>query len=274
MKQYAVLGRQLPYTLSPIIYNTAFEQLGIRARYNALEVEPDEFESRLSRIKKEHSLAGFNITIPYKLKIMSFLDEIDPAAEQIGAVNTVTDHDGRWKGCNTDVAGFLRPLSATGGTIRKAVVLGAGGAARAVLYALQTTSHPAVSLAVRNRKKGELLRNAFNDLKISIHDFTAAGKLLHDADLLVNTTPLGTWPDVTATPLADLSLLKAGGIVYDLVYNPVITRLQQDAQDLHRNITCIGGLEMLLGQAAEAFRLWTGQDLPLEAVKKAVSRRQ
>jgi shikimate dehydrogenase len=274
MKQYAVLGRQLPYTLSPLIYNTAFGQLGIPARYTVLELEPDEFASRMAGVKKERSLAGFNITIPYKLKIMAFLDETDPVADQIGAVNTVTDHNGRWKGCNTDVAGFLQPLSVTGKTIRKAVILGAGGAARAVLYALQATGHPEVSLAVRDLKKGGLLRNDFRDLKISVHDFTAAGKLLHDADLLVNTTPLGTWPDVTATPLADLSLLKAGSIVYDLVYNPDNTRLQQDAKDLQRGITCIGGLEMLLGQAAAAFRLWTGRELPVEAVKKAVSRRQ
>ena len=189
----------------------------------------------------------------------------------IRVVIRIVSTKSKWKGFNTDVAGFLKPLQQRNPDISEVVLLGAGGAARAVMYGLTQYGAAQIRLVVRDTEKGRLLRQDFPELAVSVHPFSKAGRLLKDCDLLINSTPLGTWPEVSATPLADLSGLKPGSMVYDLVYNPEVTRLQQDARNLNRGIVCIGGLEMLLGQAEEAFRLWTGRDLPIEVVRKAIA---
>ncbi len=273
MHNYAVLGRSLPYTLSPLIYNTAFNLLNIPARYSVLEVEPEHFIERMTAVKRDHKYAGFNITIPYKTNIIALLDEIDTVADGIGAVNTVIAQGGRWKGFNTDVAGFIKPLHHQAAEIKTAVILGAGGAARAVVYALYGTASTKIHLVVRDQAKGREFQKRFTGRGIEIHPFKELNRILPAADLLVNTTPVGTSPQVDETPLPDISGLRPGCMVYDLVYNPPVTRLLRDAKNLNKNIICIGGLEMLLGQAAEAFRLWTGRELPEEEVRERLMER-
>jgi len=273
MHNYAVLGHSLPYTLSPLIYNTAFNLLNISARYSILEIEPEYFTEHMASVKRDHKYKGFNITIPYKTTIISLLDEIDAVAEEIGAVNTVIDQDGRWKGFNTDITGFIKPLQIRGAAIKTVVILGAGGAARAVVYALSGTYGAKIHLVVRDQTKGEEFTKRFADSGIERHPFKDISRILPAADLLVNTTPVGTSPQVNDTPLPDISGLSTGCIVYDLVYNPPLTRLLRDAISLNKNIICIGGLEMLLGQAADAFRLWTGRELPEDEVREKLMKR-
>ena len=273
-----ILGHPIAHTFSPILHNAAFFKQGLNLRYVALDVPP----ALLSEAVKGLGALGFagaNVTIPHKRSVVPFLDHVSPQARAIGAVNTIVSRRTGEKitlaGTNTDVEGFLAPLLPHAALLRgqSAVILGAGGAARAVVYALMSNfSLREVFVAARRLGRARVLCadlapcNPAGVLhSVSLSD---AGSLIRAASLVVNATPVGMHPGVTETPWPDSRSFQKGQVVYDLVYRPATTRLMADA--VSRGATAIGGMAMFLGQAAEAYSCWTGKSMPLEAVRSVL----
>jgi len=275
MQKYAVIGYPLTHSLSPQIHNFAFEKLNIAAAYEKIEIHPDDLANTIQRLKNSN-YSGFNVTIPHKQTVMNFLDKIDDDAKEIGAVNTLVKKGSDWTGFNTDVIGFLTPLIDYKARVKRCLVMGTGGAARAVIYALSKYITPEkITISGRNIKKAQDLSNEFSALFDKVNMNHQALKnvesILSFYDLIINTTPLGTYPEVTQSPLSNLTALTDNTIIYDLVYNPVRTKLWQDTEKTGKNIICINGLEMLIQQAAHAFKLWTNKDMPINDVRNYLS---
>ncbi len=271
MQKFGVIGYPLTHSLSPQIHNHAFQILKIDAVYEKIEISPESFNESINELKSG-GYSGFNITIPYKLKIMSLLDEIDSDARTIGAVNTIVRKENKWIGYNTDVSGFLTPLLEFKNLLLNCLVLGTGGAARAVIFALARYLQPqSITIAGRNLEKAANLSTEFGSLFEMIHldhrPLNGAESILSKFNLIINSTPLGTFPKIDQTPLLTIINLREQTIVYDLVYNPLETKLLKDARRAGKNIFLINGMEMLLQQAASAFKLWTNEEMPIANVR-------
>ena len=212
------------------------------------------------------NFAGFSVTNPHKQAVIAHLDEIDETANQIGAVNTVRIENGKLFGFNTDAPGFITPLKALYGDLSdaKVAVVGAGGAARACVYSL-VKAGAAVSVHARDIGKAADLADSF-DVRIEPIPDTFIG-----FDIVVNCTPLGTKGDTEDKTIATADQLAGVKLVYDLVYNPAETLLIREAKTA--GVKTLGGLEMLIAQGAEQFRIWTGRDAPLEAMTAAVKKK-
>lgn len=255
---YGLIGRPTAHSLSPRVHNAAFAELEINAVY--IPFETDSLGSFFS-LNNRLGGVGFSVTIPYKVEIVRFMDALDPTAQKIGAVNTVAIREGKKIGYNTDVEGFIRPLErriALRG--KRAVVLGAGGAARAAAFALLERGVEILVLS-RNRERARELA-----LELGANCGGLEELARHDFDLLINATPVGMFPNVDESP-APAELL-AGKIVYDLVYNPPETKLLREARGA--GALAISGIEMFLEQAAAQFRIWTGAEPPKEAMRRAL----
>jgi 3-dehydroquinate dehydratase / shikimate dehydrogenase len=257
---YGIAGAPLSHSISPVLHNTFFRAVGLDAVYVPLEAaSADDFlafaDSPLIR------LAGASITAPYKVSLLSRLHSIDAEAREAGAVNTIRrDGSGRWEGTNTDIAGFLAPLPPDVGPTTRGAILGGGGAARAVAAGLRRRR---VAVTVYVRHDVGAADRPFVDLGASVR------RGLPDPgswDVLVNATPVGTSPRVSETPLP-ADRLPGGGLVYDLVYNPAITRLLRDA--MRAGCRTIGGLDMLVAQAEQQAVFWTGRCPPEGVMRKA-----
>ena len=272
-KKYAVLGRTLGHSLSPVMHQKAFEKHNMDAEYLAIEFEPHDISSVMERLKNE-KFSGFNITIPYKTEISKFLSHVDGAADKIGAVNTVKIENDIWSGFNTDVYGFLDPLRRVGEKFEKCLILGNGGAARAVAFALinNIQTSQIIMCARKEQKSEDIIRDIGSNI-IQHESIESAEDLINDADLIVNTTPLGMSPDMDSSPVKLSNSLKETAVVYDLIYNPLFTHLLRQAKEKNPKITVINGLEMLVGQAAEAFRIWTGLEFPSQEVLSMLEKR-
>jgi 3-dehydroquinate dehydratase/shikimate dehydrogenase len=247
---YAIGGAPLGHSASPAMHNPAFAALGIDAVYVPLETaDADEFLAVADAI----GVAGASITAPLKTPLYARVPSADELSRQIGAVNTLRRHaTGGWDACNFDAAGFAAPLQSRAPHLAgaRAVVLGAGGSARTVVWTL-TRAGAAVEIAARRRDRAEALAAEFGARAV---DWPPAPGW----DLLVNTTPVGTWPAVGDAPLSEADI--RGGCVYDLVYNPPGTTLLRWARAAGADV--IGGLEMLVSQAGHQFRWWTGREAP------------
>lgn len=273
----ALIGDPVEHSLSPLIHNTAFRAAGLNHVYLALRVDRAEVEAAV-RGMRALGFLGASVTAPHKQAVIPVLDEMTLQASDVGAVNTIVRRGTRLIGDNTDVAGFLEPLNPLADELHggRMLVIGAGGAARAVVYALLTTFQPErLTLAARTPTRAKRLADDLAPFdKHGALEVRPSGQL-HEAArrarLIVNATPLGTHPKIEDTPLPDMDALGPEHIVYDLVYNPETTRLLRDAAS--RGARTIGGLEMLIAQAAAAFVQWTGTEMPLEAVRKALRNR-
>ncbi len=271
---YGVIAGDTSYSVSPVLQNAAFKADGRNSVFVPLQVaDLDAFFARMvspETREVELNFKGFAVTNPHKQAIMQHLDEIDETASRIGAVNTVKFEDGKFYGYNTDAEGFIRPLKKVYGdmTGARVAVFGAGGAARACIYALRLEGAN-VTLVARNEEKGRLLAKEF---AIAYREPPSDRKPLSvDFDIIVNTTPLGT-----AGQSADLSILTAEQLkgiklVYDLVYNPAETLLIRLAKEA--GVQTIGGIEMLIAQGAKQFEIWTGSTAPIAAMRIAVQKR-
>ena len=305
-----ILGHPVAHSLSPLIHNTALHALGHEPRYVACDVIPADLESAIRGLTAL-GFAGANVTIPHKEAVLPLVDRLTDRARAVGAVNTlnITRSGGivAIEGDNTDEAGFAKPLEPFGGSIagRDVVVFGAGGAARAVLYALLTRFSPRrLTVLSRRPEQAEALCAAFRPrasacgllagtlpsphagrlagamgasaggatdathASTSQTAFALAFDTVRTASLVVNTTPLGMIPHAESTPWADVSAFSAGQLVYDLVYRPAETRLMRDARTAGAQV--IGGLPMLIAQAAVAFEGWTGTPMPVDEVTQAI----
>ena len=227
-KNLGVIGYPIKHSLSPVIQNTAIQEAGIDYAYIAMPIAPENLEKAVIGLKALN-FTGFNVTIPHKVNIMQYLDEIDEMAKLIGAVNTVHIKEGKLYGYNTDAIGFINPLLKENVEIKDktAVILGAGGACRAVVCGLIKQGIKNIILAVRNPAKAQLLANDFNDLvDIKVCDWHSEEfkQYLAQADLLVNTTPLGMEGNIDSKPPVDWESVKKYEIVYDIVYIPSETK--------------------------------------------------
>ena len=273
MRMCYLLGYPLEHSLSPLMHNTAFRTLGLEYRYEAKPLKPHELEPFVQRVLRSPDTAGGNVTMPYKEKIIRLLDELDEETSEIGAVNTVVNVDGRLRGYNTDGPAALRALKEAYGPLSgvRAVVLGAGGAARAVVYHL---CREASSITVLNRTPGRALRivedaSRWGGCPVSWAPLTpeSLSRYLSEADVLVNATPVGMYPNVSETPVPK-RFLKSDMLVFDVVYNPPKTRLLREAEEV--GAKTVSGVLMFVYQGAEAFRLWTGVPAPTEVMMRTV----
>lgn len=255
-----LLGYPIEHSVSPAMHNAAFAHLGLDWAYLPRPVLPDRLGEALRGLPAL-GFRGANLTIPHKEQALAYLDDVTPEARALGAVNTITIEDYRLVGHNTDADGFLAALTEAGGQHQRAVVMGAGGAARAVVYVLRKLG-VAVTVANRTLERARRL-----SVDVCALDASSLGAALKQADLLVNATPVGMWPAVEASPLPEGLALAPDLTVCDLVYNPVETRLLQQAR--LAGAKTISGLGMLVYQGAAAFRLWTGLAPPLEVMRQA-----
>ena len=260
-----ILGWPLEHTLSPQIHNAAFNALDLEWRYEAWPTPNRRLGRTVKRIRTENELRGANVTMPHKESVVRFLDDTSGDAREIGAVNTLQKLGDKLIGHNTDVDGFREFLTGDAGydvAGRRALVLGAGGAARAVVRALDELGAGHVSIAARNERVATevayLGRPAAT--AVSWADATAVAEA---CDLVVNATPLGMEQE---TPLPE-ARWREDQVVVDLVYRPPITPLMAAARA--GGAVAWGGLGMLIHQAAASFRIWTGQDPPLETMSAA-----
>lgn len=276
-KLCGLIGDPIEHTLSPTMHNAAYRQIGLDYVYIPFRVRPEELGKAIDGIRA-FDIRGLNVTIPHKVAVIPFLDKLDALAEKIGAVNTIVNDNGVLTGHNTDATGFFRALLEKGINPegKKALILGAGGASRAVSLILADSG--AKRLIILNRaqeldwayelagnisqvynmdaKAGELNRESLDSVMERI-----------DISILVNATSVGMTPDIDSTPV-DADLLRPGLVVFDVVYNPLRTRLLRDAEAA--GAETISGIEMLAWQGALAFEKWTGQEAPLNLMRKEV----
>jgi 3-dehydroquinate dehydratase/shikimate dehydrogenase len=268
---YGIVGNPVSQSLSPFIQNTAFKFHNLNAVYIPFEVKNlNEFIKKFIRRETreiELNFKGFSVTIPHKQAIIEHLDSVDETARAIGAVNTVKIEGGKLYGYNTDAQGFIEPLKNAYGDLRgaKVAILGAGGAARACVYALKKEGAEVVVFA-RNVEKAETLADEF---QVKLKELTKID--FNNFDILVNTTPLGMKGEFeNETPLGAAQIENVK-LVYDLVYNPFETRLIKEARTV--NVPTIGGLAMLIAQGAAQFKIWTGEDAPIKEMSAAALRK-
>lgn len=250
MIKTGVIGHPIAHSKSPLIHNHWIAQYGLEGSYEALDIPPEDLTKRLPELLRDEGYAGFNLTIPHKEIAMDICDVIDDTARAIGAVNTVWIQDNQIHGTNTDAFGFMENLHTTSG-IGAALILGAGGAAKAVIYGLLQAGVMDIRIANRTRSKAQALAT---DPRISVVDWDNREQALIGADLLVNTTALG----MDGQPALDIALdnLAEGATVCDIVYAPLMTDLLIRAQ--RRGNAVITGIGMLLHQARPAFEKWYG----------------
>lgn len=262
-----VLGHPISHSISPAIHNAAFELLGLPVRYGAWDVTDDELPGAVIEVRGPDVL-GANVTVPHKERVIPLLDRIDPAAEVIGAVNTLYKRDGQLRGDNTDAAGFLRSVLEVGFGPRGAsvLVLGAGGSARAVCHALLGAGVASIVIANRTLPRAEALARHLRSRHPAARVEPMAldgvtGSAVRDVDLLVNTTTVGMHEEASPLPAG---LLPRGALMVDIIYNPPRTTLLRQAEAA--GLRTLNGLPMLVYQAAAAFETWTGQSAPVAAM--------
>lgn len=260
---FAVFGNPLSQSLSPVMHTAAFAELGLDARYGACQTE-DAAEA--VRQFREMGLCGASVTLPFKETIMPLLDDVDPDARKIGAVNTIARRGDRLEGCNTDGPGLVRDLEEWMGSIsgKSFVVLGAGGAARAALFSIARAGGTPI-VVNRSGRRAEELASHFGCTWVPLAEI---GRLR--ADCLINSTPVGMYPESDRTPLPEARLDRFSHVM-DMVYNPLRTRLLREAEAAGCAIRT--GVGMFVHQGAEQFRLWTGQEPPQETMRQAVLKR-
>jgi shikimate dehydrogenase len=278
-KILGVMGSPVTHSLSPVMHNAAIAALGLDYVYVPFPVEIADLTTVVQGLKAIGAVEGFNLTIPHKQEIIPLLDRISDTARAIGAVNTVKRLGDEWVGTNTDVAGFLVPLLKLERTWhdRPAVVLGCGGAAKAVVSACLQLGCPVVHVVGRNREKLERFKREITthllDLNLHIHEWSALHSVLEVAGIVINTTPIGMTSNMannSDTPISNtqMQLIPTGAIAYDLIYTPRPTQFLKMADV--RGLITIDGLEMLLHQGAIALEFWVGRQAPIEIMHQAL----
>ena len=268
MEKYALLGYPLKHTMSPPIHKRLFELDGISAEYEVCETSPENLEKQAEYL---NSLGGYNITIPFKVDIIKFLDGLDDSAKRYNSVNCVVNRDGKNIGYNTDCFGFLRSLESAGaGLGGKVLQIGCGGVGR--MMAIEAALHGAdltiVSLpefigGAQAAAHEALHLNPKAKINVITHD-----KISGEFDLLVNASPVGMFPKVDECPVTE-QVIKSCKCVFDAIYNPDVTKLMAIAEQ--NGIKAIGGMAMLVWQAAVAHEIWNGASYRDEDIEKIIS---
>ena len=270
-KVIGLIGHPVGHSFSPIMHNAAFKDKGLNYVYVAFDVLPENLKYVIDGAKAL-GIVGFNVTIPHKIKIMKYLDEIDKDAKLIGAVNTIKIEEGKAIGYNTDGIGARKALEEEIGKVKdkNIVIFGAGGAARAVAFELAKDNN--ITIANRTVEKAEALAKEISEklnkkfgeeVKFSGLDIDLDG-----IDIIINATPIGMYPNVDVEPIVKAEKLREDMVVMDLIYNPLETVLLKEAKKV--NAKTINGLGMLIYQGAVAFKIWTGVEPNIEVMKNAI----
>ena len=268
LKTFAVIGDPIDHSLSPTIHNAAYRELEMDCTYIAYRVAQGELATGIESLKKI-KISGFNVTIPHKIEMMKYIDNLDDNCKKIGAVNTVLNDDGILRGFNTDMDGFLEPLKRKEIEIKnsKILMLGAGGAARAIIAGFQKEDARKITIVNRTKSKGDELANFSSELGLdsiskSIGDIN---NLDSEFDIVVNASSLGLNNEKNIIPS---KLFDEQTAVYDIVYKPIKTDLINTAKEKKSKI--IFGYEMLLGQAIRSFEIWLDKQAPYEVMKRSI----
>ena len=275
-KLLGIIGDPVEHSLSPVMQNAAIKHLGLDYIYVPFPVKGENLKNAIAGFEAIN-LVGFNATIPHKQAIIPYLSDITPVAKAIGAVNTVWHTEAGWKGTNTDVTGFIAPLKTMSRdwSEMNPVVLGNGGAARAVIAGLADLGCRKIHLVGRNKDKlGIFYKSWQNSPQIiqllKIHYWDDLPGLLPTADLIVNTTPVGMYPNVERSPIEPelMKKIKSNAIAYDLIYTPSPTQFLSLAQEQGAKI--IDGVEMLVQQGASALEIWLQKPVPVDVMREAL----
>jgi shikimate dehydrogenase len=274
MKHFAVIGHPIGHSLSPLMHNTAFTLLGLDCQYEMLDIEPASLKQSIKHFR-EQNWSGFNVTVPHKEAIIPFIDEVVPEALAVGAVNTVVNRNNKLIGYNTDVIGVERSLRLDRKKIEGTMctIMGSGGVARSVAHVLAHTIRPkAITFSALFPEQAHAIIKSIGRSTVQfnvIHCTDAALEAaIKDSTLIVNATAVGMFPQVLDSPLPNKNWLSNKHIVFDLIYRPLTTRLQSDAQAV--GAKTIDGLGMFIYQGAAAFQLWTGMEMPLEQIRQVL----
>ena len=273
----ALLGSPVAHSISPLMHNEAFRLLDLDYTYLCFDVTEDTLPTAVAGLKA-CGIRGFNLTMPNKNKIVEFLDELSPAARLIGAVNTVVNDDGHLTGYNTDGVGYMQAVKDAGYDItgKTITVMGAGGAATAICAQAALDGVKRIHVFARETSRfwsrtQKLVENINSTLPCEafLHenkDLTALAQAISESTLLLNATSVGMAPNTDGTIIENTSLYHPDLIVSDVIYNPRETRFLREAREA--GCRTFNGMYMLLYQGAEAFRLWTGQDMPVDKIKE------
>ncbi|MEH2466017.1 shikimate dehydrogenase [Nostoc sp.] len=272
-----VIGHPVEHSLSPVMHNAAIAHLGLDYVYLPFPIAPENLEIAIAGFAAI-GVVGFNVTIPHKQAIMPLLSEITPLAQTIGAVNTVSRQNNKWVGTNTDIEGFIAPLQTTykqDWSQKVAVILGNGGAARAVVAGCYQLGFAKIHVVGRNVQRLEEFGKSWSNSPINenlqVDQWEELSKLIPQANLLVNTTPIGMYPKVDELPLSgeEIANLPTGAIAYDLIYIPKPTQFLKQAQK--QGAIAIDGLEMLVQQGVAALKIWLQPEtVPVEVMRQAL----
>jgi shikimate dehydrogenase len=266
-----VIGDPIEHTLSPTIHNAAFDHLKLDFVFLAFRVKAADLENAV-RGMRGLGVHGLNVTMPHKSTVIGYLDKVDPAVKFLGSANTILNENGKLSGFNTDGVGALKALRENGAEMseKKVLLLGAGGAAKAIAFSLAEEVGELVVLnraAEKAKELAETLGRMFN--RKVVGDALSSGAIarnLRDSDILINATSVGMKPNLSQSLVAP-QWLKSDLAVMDIVYNPVETKLARDAKAAGAKV--ISGVEMLIYQGAASFEIWTNRSAPIEIMRKA-----
>jgi shikimate dehydrogenase len=281
VKQIGLVGYPVSHSFSPLMQQAAFDAFHIDAKYVLWETPQDQLAGKIASLRT-FAMLGANVTIPYKEDVVQMVDECDPFAARIGAINTIVNRDGRLYGYNTDAPGFISalyeaepyPFDCAG---KKVVILGTGGAARAACVGLLEKGAGEVVLLGRNEAQLQKILRHVSTLAVKIHSTSHVDgalfgdsdvtEFLSNTDLVVNATPVGL-KSGDSTLLIDVKAIPISALVMDMIFNPPLTPLLRTARA--HGCQVLNGLSMLLYQGALAFELWTGQPAPIKVMQKAL----
>lgn len=265
-----LIGHPVEHSFSPPMHNAAFKKLNMDYAYVAFDVNPKDLKNAINGACGLN-IKGFNVTIPHKINVMNYLDEIDGIAQLIGAVNTIDFKN--LKGYNTDGIGAIKAIEeVTSVKDKNVLVAGAGGASRAISFYLAKYGVNSLTILNRNTQKAdnligdvlksELITNAKSDSISKINDY------IKDTDILINTTPVGMYPNIDDNPITTSEFMHEDLVVFDAVYNPLETTLLKQA--IKAGAKPVYGIKMLLYQGAESFEIWTGKKAPIDVMEEAL----
>ncbi len=259
-----IIGNPLSHSISPILQETAIKSIGKNGEYKKFECDKEHLSETINFLK-ENNYLGFNVTIPHKENILKYLDFIDETAEKIGAVNTVKIKEGKLYGYNTDIFGFIEPIKDK--KLNNAAILGAGGAARAIVFGLDKLKIKNISVCARDINKANIFINSLKDkINTNINSEILSENLdFSNIDILINCTPLGMKGKFENQSPINLNNINKNLFVYDIVYNPQETVLLKIAKE--KGLECINGLDMLIYQGAKAFEIWANKNPDIQEMK-------
>ena len=265
-----LIGHPVEHSFSPPMHNAAFDALNMDYAYVAFDVNPNDLKSAIEGAESLN-IKGFNVTIPHKVDVMQYLDDLDEVARLIGAVNTIDFKN--LKGYNTDGIGAVKAIEeVTSIKNKNVVVAGAGGASRAISFYIAKYGAESLTILNRNQAKAESLASDVSDSgligEVAYDSINAIGNYMEGADVLIDTTPLGMHPNINDEPIVKADKMDEDLVVFDAVYNPNETVLLKEA--IKANAKPVYGIKMLLYQGAESFKIWTGKTAPVDVMEKAL----